>query len=114
RAQGDRAPDTEAALPDLEGVHPVTAFAEVQLVVRDYVVEPAADQAERHGPDSDVRHRAGPPAPGDPALVAEPDGNEDADDDAERVAAQRNGAEVQHPARRAGNVGKFHGRTDAT
>src|SRR5690606_37681354 len=114
RAERDRAPDPEAALPDLEGVHPVTALAEVQLVVRDHVVEPAAHEAERDGPDSDVGHRPGPPAPGDPALVAEPDGNEDADDDAERVAAQRDGAEVQHPARRAGNVGKFHGRVDAT
>ncbi len=114
RSERDRAPDAEAALPDLEGVHPVTALAEVQLVVRDHVVEAAAEQSERHGPDSDVGHRADPPATGDPAFVAEPDGYEDADDDAERVATQRDGTEVDHPARRAGNVGKFHGRVDAT
>jgi hypothetical protein len=89
RAQRDRAPDAEAALPDLEGVDPVLTLAEVQLVVGDHVVEPTADQAERHGPDGDVGDRPGLAAPGDPASVAVPDGYEDADDDAERVAAQR-------------------------
>ncbi len=113
-AEGDGAPDAEPALPDLEGVHPVTAVAEVQLVVRDHVVQAAADESEGHRPHGDVGHGAGPATAGDPPPVAEPHGNEDADDDAERVAAQRNRAEIDHSARGAGDVGKFHGRVDAT
>src|SRR5690606_16821957 len=114
RAERDGAPDAEAALPDLEGVDPVLTVAEVQLVVGDDVVEPSADQAEGHRPDGDVGDGAGGASSGDPALVAEPDGDEDTDDDAERVAAERDRSEIDHAGRRAGNVGKVHGSIDAT
>ncbi len=114
RAERDGAPDAEAALPDLEGVPGIPAVPEVQLVVGDHVVEAAADQAERDGPDGDVTHRVLGTAPGDPAPAAEPDGHDDTDDDAEGVRAQRERPQVEDAPRRARNVSDIHGRVDAT
>jgi hypothetical protein len=115
RTEGDRAPDAEAAVPDLEGVDPVAALAEVELVIGDDVVEPSADEAEGHGPHGDVRDRADTAAAFDPAATAEPYGEEDADDDAEGVAAQRDRSEMDLAGRGAGNRSKdLHGFPDAT
>ena len=63
-AEGDGAPDAEAALPDGEGPHGVAALAEVGPRAGDHVVDPAADDAERHRPDRDVQHVAGRAAAG--------------------------------------------------
>src|SRR4051812_24168841 len=65
-AEGDRAPDAEAALPDVERLDRLAALPEVVLRVREHVVEPAADEAERPRPDRDVGHLAAHAAAGDP------------------------------------------------
>jgi hypothetical protein len=58
RAEGDRAPDAEAAAPDVERLDRAPALAEVEVVVGDHVVDPAADDAERHRPQRQVGHLA--------------------------------------------------------
>src|SRR3712207_7890534 len=85
RAQGDHAPDAEAALPDGEGPQRVAPLAEVGPGAADDVVEPAADDAEGHRPDGDVEDLALGPAPGDPAALGDRDRRGDAGDDAQRV-----------------------------
>ena len=101
RAEGDRAPDAEAAVPDVEDLPRVAVGAEVELVVGGDVVEPAADQAERHRPDREVLDLAGAAAAGRPAPLADPDRGDDAEDDRERVAADRERAEVPDAVGRA-------------
>ena len=54
RAEGDGAPDAEAALPDVERLDGSPPCPEVRLRGGDDVVEPAADDAERHRPGGDV------------------------------------------------------------
>src|SRR5690606_22721290 len=76
RTQGDGTPDSQTAFPDLDCVDGVASLAEVQLVRGDDVVQPPADKTEGHRPHGDVRDRALLPATGDPAPVAEPDGDE--------------------------------------
>ena len=81
RTAEHRAPDAQTALPDLDRAGPAGATGpEVQLVVGDDVVEPAADNPERDRPQRDIGDGAGLPAARDPAPVAEPH----RDDDAER------------------------------
>src|SRR5690606_33445037 len=46
RTEGNRTPDAEATLPDLQGVDRVVAVSEVLLPVGGDVVEPPTDQAE--------------------------------------------------------------------
>ena len=63
RAEPHRAPHAEAAVPDVEDLPRALARAEVEVVVGGHVVEPTADEAERHGPDGDGRDElAVPPA----------------------------------------------------
>src|SRR5690606_9942048 len=95
--------------PDVERGDRVAALTEVELVVGDHVVEPAADEAERHRPDGDVADLPGLSAACHPALLAEPDGHDDAEDDRERVGAQRERPEVPDPLVGAGDRGKDHG-----
>src|SRR6185437_10985338 len=54
RAEGDGAPDPQAALPDVQGPDRVAALTEVGLGRGDDVVQATADDAERHGPGRDV------------------------------------------------------------
>ena len=65
------------------------AVPDVQLVVGDHAVRAGADQAERHGQGGHVQDQAGPAA--DPAVapVGDQQGNQDAEDDADRVCADR-------------------------
>jgi hypothetical protein len=103
RTTGDAAPDTEAALPDLQRVDRVPVLAEVVLGGRDHVVDPGADDAERHGVDRDVHDRAlGAAARLEPPL-AEEDRGDHASDDAECVRPQRKRTEVPDRRARAGN-----------
>ena len=93
-AEGDRPPDAEAALPHVERRHRVAAVTEVPRRVGDHVVQPAADQAERDRPDRDVGDLAADAAPGRPATLPHPDRDRDPEDDAQRVAADRQRAQV--------------------
>src|SRR5699024_1272021 len=60
RTDRDRAPDAQAAVPDLQRVDRFgrAIGAEVGAPVGEHVIQPAADQAERHRPHGDVEHRA--------------------------------------------------------
>src|SRR5262249_33737167 len=68
RSPGDRAPDTQAALPDLEGEHRVAVGAEVVLGRRDDVVDARTDDAGRYGEDRHIESQ-----PVRCTAVAEPD-----------------------------------------
>ncbi len=57
-AADERAEDGVAALPDREDLPPLLA-GEVVGGVREHVVEPRADDAERHRPQDDVEHDPG-------------------------------------------------------
>src|SRR5690606_9058899 len=106
RTQRDRSPNAQAAFPDLEDVHRVLAGPEVLVPVRRDVVEAAADQTERNGPDRDVDDVAVPAATGHPPPSAQPDRDHDPRDDAQRVRAQRERPDVPDTSRRAWNGGQ--------
>ena len=102
-AHRDRAPDAESALPDVERLPGAAALAEVELVVGGDVVEPAADEAERDGPHGEVADLPRLAAAGHPAALAHPDRDDDPGDDAQRVAPDRERAELPDPLGRAGD-----------
>src|SRR3954452_22155819 len=102
-AEGDRAPDSETALPDLERVDRVATVAEVRIRRRDDVVEPAADDAKRNGPDRDIHHRAAGSTTGAPASFPDPDRQRDSDDHRQRVAPDGEDAQVPDPLAGTGN-----------
>ena len=93
-AEEDGPPDAEAAVPDPQRVEGIAARAEVRLRAGHDVVDPATDDAERHGPDGDVSDRPGRTSSSLPATVGDPDRQEDAEDDAEGVGPQRERPQV--------------------
>src|SRR5690606_40312365 len=95
RAERDGAPDAEAALPDEQGPDRFPAFAEVELVVGDDVVDPAADEAEDHGGHRQVHDGALLTAHRGPAALAPGDGGDDARQDAQRVEVDGAGADLE-------------------
>ena len=107
RAQRDRARDAEAAVPDLQRVDRVLARPEVAPPVRAHVVEPAADQPERHGPHGDVDHGPVRAATRHEPPLTPPDGDDDAGDDAQCVRPDRHRSEMPDPLRRARDVGRY-------
>jgi len=58
-AESHRAPDAEAAVPDLQRVDGMLTLAEVILIVGNDVVEPRSHKAEWHRPNGDVGDLAG-------------------------------------------------------
>ncbi len=94
RATGDRAPDAEPALPDLQGVERVLPGAEVVLVRGGHVVDPCPDDAEGHRPHGDVEDRAGRHATTAQPHLGHHRGDHDPGDDAEGVRAQRHRPEL--------------------
>ena len=112
-AEGDRPPHPQAAAPEVQRGDGVAALPEVELPVGDHVVEPAADQAEGHRPDRQVADLPRDAAARDPAPLADPDREHDAEDDAQRVAADRDGPEVPHAVGGARDGHQGHeGRSD--
>jgi hypothetical protein len=59
--------------------------AEVDLPVAENVVDPSADDAEWHGPQRDIGYQPWLAAACDVALIAKPNGNDDAKDDGQCV-----------------------------
>src|SRR5699024_7556469 len=100
RAERDRAPDPQTAVHDVERLDGVLPLAEVAVPVGGHVVEASAHEPERDGPQGGVQHHALAPAARDPALLAPPHGHDDPEDDAQRVRADRQRAEVPHALRR--------------
>ena len=107
----DRTPDTQAAVPDAQRTKdPGTAVAEVLWPVGDDVVQPTADQPERHRPQRDVIDDAALAAPCLPPSIADDQRHHDADDDEQRIRPDRDRPEIPHALRRAGKVGENCGR----
>ena len=96
-AGGDRAPDAEAAVPDVQRLEAVAAGAEVALPVGGNTVEPRADDAERYGSDGEVLHVTGAVTTSLPASLLKSDGRDDSEKDAERVARIGIGLSHQTP-----------------
>src|SRR6478735_3461548 len=110
-AERDRTPDTEAAVPDSQRTQkPGTAVAEVLGPVGDDVVEPTAEQAERHRPQRNVVDDAALAASGFPPSIADDQGHHDADDDEQRIRPNRDRTEIPHALRRTRDVGEECGR----
>jgi hypothetical protein len=93
-SERDGTPDSETTLPDLQRVQRVPTWAEVELVIGDHVIEPGADNAERHANDDHQLHAVRGAAPGLPALCRDDHCDDDACDDAQRVRPEREGADV--------------------
>src|SRR5574337_148715 len=68
------------------------------------MIEATADQPEGNGPQCDVVDHPGLAAAGLPASVTDQQRHHYADDDAQRVGANRHRAEMPDAARRAGEI----------
>ena len=106
RAAGDRAPDRQAAAPDLQRLERIVG---VQLVVGDHVVEPRADHAGEHDPDRDLRDLLGIVTHALPPVLGQVRGRDDTDREREPVEVQRQRAEVEDASGRAGDEGEQGG-----
>src|SRR3546814_2670132 len=73
RTERDRAPDAQATAPHVQRGDRVLPLTEVEVVVRDHVIEPGTDQAEGDRPDGDVLDLPRLAATCDPALLAHPE-----------------------------------------
>ena len=90
-AESDSTPDAQAALPDLQcRANSGTTLTEIGPPVGEQVIDPPADQPERHRPQRDVVDDPAFPAAGSPASIADHQRGNDAGDDAERVGPNRN------------------------
>ena len=103
-AEGDRAPDAQAAVPDLERVERVLAGFEVQLGVGEDVVEAPADDAEHDRPAGHVPQVVVSTASGTPAPCRDHQRECDAGEDAQGVGADRQRPEMPHALRRRGQI----------
>src|SRR5450631_173278 len=99
-AQGHGSPDAETTLPDLERIQGVLARDEVELGVRDHVVEPAADDPERDGPHRDVQRLTGLSTPVVETSLGDPDRYDDAHENEHRVGTD--GERPEEPDRLLG------------
>ena len=93
----DRAPDPEAAMPDLQRADRISALAEVELVVGGDVPQPRTDQPCRDRPQGEVTDLPAGATASHPPTLPGPDGSEDAQDDREGVGPQRERPEVPDP-----------------
>src|SRR4029077_16848913 len=123
-AQRHRPPDAKTAVPDPQ--RPRTPRPPAQTArppaqsraisseggppVRDHVIEPSTDQAERHGPQRNVVDDPRLAATGHPPPVAEHQRHHDPDDDEQRIRPQGHRAEMPNTLRRAGYIGQVSRR----
>ena len=102
-AQGDGPPDAQTALPDLERVERMPAVTEVGRRAGDQVVEPAADDPERHRPQRHVQHLTRLPTAICQASLGDPDRRDDARQDAHGVRPEGERADEPDRLSRAGD-----------
>src|SRR6185312_3889857 len=72
---------------------------EIRSPVSHHVVQPAADQTERHGPERNVVDDALLSPARDPPAIADHQSHDDPDDDEERVGPNRKPPEMPHTLR---------------
>ena len=101
-------PDTQASIGDLQGIDGVTGIAEVLLVVGDHMVDATTDDAGRNSDDRGIQDHLRVATTGGVALPGQPDGDDDAGDDAHRVGADREWTEVPHSLGRGWNCCQCH------
>ena len=77
------------------------------------MVDAGADDAEGDAPDGDARDELPLAAERGPALAGQPDGGQDRDEQRQPVEVERQRAEVERAAGRAGD-GAEHGADTAT
>jgi hypothetical protein len=94
-AERDGPPDTEATFPDLQRIQRVSTWSEVELVIGNHVIEPRADDTERHADHDHQLHTVGSATPGAPATRRDDHCDDDARDDAQRV--RPNGQRAKMP-----------------
>ncbi len=105
-AEGHRAPDAQAAVPDSERCpESGSPGAPIGLPIGSQVIQPAAQQSERHSPQRDVVDHAALTAARLPAPVADHQRGDDADNDEQRVRANGQRPKVPDAPRRAGEIG---------
>src|SRR5262245_20413055 len=114
RSPRDRTPDPDATLPDCKGLPGMAAGTEIWIRSCDHMVDPRPDDPEWHRPDRNFADDSSPTAAGVPAALADPHRSDHAQDDAERVAADRERAEVPDAAGRAGDVRNVHNAPNVT
>ena len=106
-SERDGPPDAEAAVPNPKcSSQTRSVVTEVGSPVGDDVVQPATDQAERHGPQCDVVDDAGFASPGHPSPISEHQCGDDPDDDEQRIRAERHTEEIPDTLRRTRDVRK--------
>jgi len=105
-AGGDRAPDAQTSAPEVERLDGMLAGGEVQLRVGHHVVDPRADDPERHRPQGHVAHHPRLAAAGAPAPFGQRQRGDDPGDDAQRVGPHRQRADMPHPLGGARQVGQ--------
>ena len=107
-ATDQRTEDGVAALPDVEGAQQVGAGVEVIAGVREHVVEPGADDTERHSPQDDVQNDSGLSTALGQSPRRHDRGDNDAGQDAQGVRVNAERSEVEEApvgARNAENHG---------
>ena len=98
-AQRHRAPNAQTTAGDVEHLHGVAVRAKILVAVGDHVVEPPADNASRNQHQCRIHHHFGVAAPRHVSTPRQPHRRDNASDDAQRVGADRNRAEVPHTLR---------------
>ena len=108
RAERDRSPDAQAAVPDVERLDRIAPWQEIQLRVGEHVVKTSAHDPERDGPQRDVGDVVGITAAGLPPPLRQPDRHENPSDDAQRVRPDRDRAQMPDALARAGQIRQCH------
>ncbi len=101
-AEGHGTPDPETAVPDLQRVERVPVRPEVRVGGGEDVVEASADDAGGHRDDRDVPQVVLVAAAGAPAPRGQPQGEQDAREDAECVGVDRQRADREAAPARGG------------
>lgn len=92
-------PDAQTTVGDFEGVDGVTGIAEVLLVVGNDVINASTDDSGRNCHDRCIKDDFRVSTAGGVALSRQPNGNNNASDDAHRIGPNRNGTQVPHTLR---------------
>src|ERR1700733_4221902 len=104
-AQGDGTPDSQAAIPDAQRrSRSGTTLTEIGAPVGRHVIQPAADEPERHCPQRDVVSDTALAAASLPTSIADQQRSDDPGDDEQRVGSDGHWSQMPHSARRTRKI----------